>query len=609
MRDKSQLWQQASRFQSLLVLVLMIVAMSLLSDRFLTQANGLNIMRQISVNVCLSIGMTMVILSGGIDLSVGSVLAFSGAITAGLIKSAIPLPWLGVELQFTTWGAIVAGLIVGLCLGWFNGQMITRLKIPPFVATLGMLSIARGMTMLWTKGFPITGLGDGFAILGTRSVLGVPTPVWIAGGLVGVFVLLTKKTRVGRYIYAVGGNEQTARLSGLNVNRIKVIVYTLAGALSAVAGLIMTSRSGLGSAQRGSRIRIGQHRRSRHWRNVTFRRPRYHPRNRHRVPDHRSLKQRTGPVKRLALLATSGQRRCHFDRRGHRSHARVQRLNQDVPTSGHSSGCRHECSRHWDEMAGFFATHLQRRPAMITDFRASKLYRLLHQVESVASVSRRLKMSQKTVRKYRDAGRLPSQVERPERTCRTRPDPLAEFWSEIESLLQQDSQLKPYAILGWLKQKYNPPQGEPRVTDSIRRSLERRVQRWKLQHGVEQEINFPQVHHAGDVLAFDFVVMNSLKITVNGKPLDHMLFHAVFTDSLVRKPGAFINATASHSIDNGPIDGEEFPPCSQILRVFHPQNHRLSLVSGQSLMRVLYPYSHMIADSLHEKIGERARNP
>lgn len=247
MRDKSQIWQRASRFQSLLVLVLMVAAMSLLSDRFLTQANGLNIMRQISVNVCLSIGMTMVILSGGIDLSVGSVLAFSGAITAGLIKSAIPLPWLGVELQFTAWGAIMAGLTVGLCLGWFNGQMITRLKIPPFVATLGMLSIARGMTMLWTKGFPITGLGDGFAILGTQSVLGVPTPVWIAGCLVGVFVLLTRKTRVGRYIYAVGGNEQTARLSGLNVNRIKVIVYTLAGGLSAIAGLIMTSR--LDSAQ------------------------------------------------------------------------------------------------------------------------------------------------------------------------------------------------------------------------------------------------------------------------------------------------------------------------------------------------------------------------
>ncbi len=200
MRDNSQFWQLATRFQSLLVLVLMIVTMSLLSDRFLTQANGLNIMRQISVNVCLSIGMTMVILSGGIDLSVGSVLAFSGAITAGLIKSAIPMTWLGVEFQFTTGGAILAGLSVGVLLGWFNGQMITRLKIPPFVATLGMLSIARGMTMLWTKGFPITGLGDGFAFIGTGSVLGLPVPVWVAASLVGLSALFTKKMKLGRYI-------------------------------------------------------------------------------------------------------------------------------------------------------------------------------------------------------------------------------------------------------------------------------------------------------------------------------------------------------------------------------------------------------------------------
>lgn len=247
MLDNPKFWQHASRYQSLLVLILMVVAMSLLSDRFLTPANGWNIMRQISVNVCLSIGMTMVILTRGIDLSVGSILAFAGAVTAGLIKEEVPLTWLGVEVQFTTWGAIVAGLFVGTFLGWFNGQMITRLRIPPFVATLGMLSIARGLTMLWTKGFPITGLGDDFAIIGARWVLGVPTPVWIAAILVGIFVLITKKTQWGRYIYAVGGNEQTAILSGLNVNRVKVIVYTLAGALSAVAGLIMTSR--LDSAQ------------------------------------------------------------------------------------------------------------------------------------------------------------------------------------------------------------------------------------------------------------------------------------------------------------------------------------------------------------------------
>lgn len=242
-----QLTGFVSRFQSLFVLVLMIVAMSVLSDKFFTIDNGWNILRQNSVNVCLSIGMTLVILSGGIDLSVGSVLAFAGAITAGLIKSPIPLPWLGVELQCTPFGGVVAGMVVGGFLGWFNGQMITRVKIPPFVATLGMLSIARGMTMLWTKGFPITGLGEQFAAIGTRSYVGVPAPVWVAGLLVVAFVVITQKTRFGRYVYAVGGNEQTAILSGLNVNRIKVIVYTLAGALSAIAGLIVTSR--LDSAQ------------------------------------------------------------------------------------------------------------------------------------------------------------------------------------------------------------------------------------------------------------------------------------------------------------------------------------------------------------------------
>ncbi len=168
---------------------------------------------------------------------------------------------------------------------------------------------------------------------------------------------------------------------------------------------------------------------------------------------------------------------------------------------------------------------------MITDVRASKMFRFLRDGESVASISRRLKMGEKTIRKYRDADQLPSQIERPERNYRTRPDPLTKFWPEIETLLQQDSKLKPYAILDWLKQKYNPPEGQLRVTDSIRRTLERRVQSWKLEHGVEQDVKFPQVHHAGDVIAFDFVVMNGLKITVGGKPFDHMMFHAVFTYS------------------------------------------------------------------------------
>ena len=189
-----------------------------------------------------AIGMTMIILSGGIDLSVGSVLAFSGAVTAGLLKNGVALQRFDALIEFTVWGAIGAGLAVGAALGWFNGFVITRFKLPPFVATLGMLSIARGLTMLWTGGFPITGLGEEYGFIGTGHALGVPMPVWISAALAAFFVLITRRTPFGRYLYAVGGNERAALLSGLNVKRVKLLAYTLGGALSAVAGLLVTAR-------------------------------------------------------------------------------------------------------------------------------------------------------------------------------------------------------------------------------------------------------------------------------------------------------------------------------------------------------------------------------
>jgi ribose transport system permease protein len=234
-------------FRSLIALALMVLAMSLLSDKFLSPENGWNILRQISVNLCLSIGMTLIILTGGIDLSVGAILALSGAVAAALLKNGLVLAALSVRLQFTVSGAIVAGLMVGAAAGWFNGLVITRFRLPPFVATLGMFSIARGLTMLWTGGFPITGLGPAFGFLGTGVFLGIPMPVWISGTLVAVFVVLTRKTRFGRYIFAVGGNERAALLSGLPVGRIKLEVYTLGGLLAGAAGLIVTAR--LDSAQ------------------------------------------------------------------------------------------------------------------------------------------------------------------------------------------------------------------------------------------------------------------------------------------------------------------------------------------------------------------------
>jgi ribose transport system permease protein len=231
-----------TRFQSLFALAVMVIALSVASEQFLTVANLRNILLQISVNLCLSIGMTLIILTGGIDLSVGAILGLAGAVAAGLLKNGLALKFAGVQLQFTVFGAIIAGIAVGLALGLFNGIAITRFKLPPFVATLGMLSIGRGLTMLWTNGFPITALGPKFGFIGAGFWLGVPTAIWVSAVLVGAFYLISIHTTLGRYIYAVGGSERAAAFAGLNVNRVKVWVYMLGGGLAAVAGLVLTAR-------------------------------------------------------------------------------------------------------------------------------------------------------------------------------------------------------------------------------------------------------------------------------------------------------------------------------------------------------------------------------
>ena len=232
--------------QSLIALLLMIIVMTILSEKFFTTGNLWNVLRQISVNLCISVGMTLVILTGGIDLSVGSILALTGAVTAGLLKNGVAIEPLNLLIRYNAFGAVCVGLVLGLALGLFNGAVITRFKVAPFVVTLGMLTIARGLTMLWTGGYPITGLG-GFSSLGTGWFAGIPMPVWITLFVVGIFIVIMKKTRFGRYVYAIGGNEQASHLSGLNVKRVKIAVYAICGLLSAVAAMIVTAR--LDSAQ------------------------------------------------------------------------------------------------------------------------------------------------------------------------------------------------------------------------------------------------------------------------------------------------------------------------------------------------------------------------
>lgn len=235
------------KLRPLIALFILCVVLSLLSDKFLTVNNAWNVMRQISVNICISVGMTLIVLTSGIDLSVGSVLAFCGAVTAGLLKNGIPIEATNTYVGFTLLGAILVGLIVGGLLGFFNGWVITKFKVPPFVATLAMLTIARGLTMLFTKGFPISGLGKEFAFIGTGWFWGMPIPVWISLVVIIFAFWLTTRTKLGRYIYAIGGNEKAAKLSGINIKKVKTTVYVIAGVLAAVGGIMVTSR--LDSAQ------------------------------------------------------------------------------------------------------------------------------------------------------------------------------------------------------------------------------------------------------------------------------------------------------------------------------------------------------------------------
>jgi len=239
--------QTLSRFQSLIALVVLCIILSILSDKFFTADNGLNVLRQIAVNICIATGMTLIVLTAGIDLSVGSVLALCGAVTAGLLKNGIEIPAGNLFIGFTVLGAVLGGILLGSLLGWFNGFTITKFKVPPFVATLAMLTIARGFTMLYTKGHPISNLGESFAFIGTGWFLGIPVPVYIAAIVVLLAVFVTQKTKMGRYIYAIGGNEQAAKLSGINIKKVKIKVYAMAGALAALGGIIVTSR--LDSAQ------------------------------------------------------------------------------------------------------------------------------------------------------------------------------------------------------------------------------------------------------------------------------------------------------------------------------------------------------------------------
>lgn len=229
--------QILSKMGPLIGLAVMFIILSFLSPYFLTTDNLLNITRQVTVNAILATGMTFVIISAGIDLSVGSILALSGCVMALALKSGVGI-----------FPGILIGLATGSLCGFVNGFLIGVMRIPPFIATLGMMSIARGLVLVVTKGYPVFGLPVGFDYLGTGylwDVIPVSLILTIIVVVAAHFVL--KHMKIGRYVYVIGGNEEAAVLSGINVKLHKTIIYTICGFLAGLASVMFVSR--LNSAQ------------------------------------------------------------------------------------------------------------------------------------------------------------------------------------------------------------------------------------------------------------------------------------------------------------------------------------------------------------------------
>jgi len=225
--------RQLGTLSGLLVLGLVLWA---LTPHFLTLSNLLNVAEQATIIAIVAVGMTFVILTAGIDLSVGSVLAFAGVVMASALHAGAPLPF-----------ALLAGLVTGTVCGLVNGLLITLGRLPPFIATLGMMSVARGTALMYTGGRPISGFSENFRWLATGEVLRVPIPVIVMIGIYAIAFFVLTRTKLGRYTYAIGGNEEATHLSGVNVRFYKTVVYGLAGLFSGLAAILLTAR--LNSAQ------------------------------------------------------------------------------------------------------------------------------------------------------------------------------------------------------------------------------------------------------------------------------------------------------------------------------------------------------------------------
>lgn len=239
------LFKLVNEYRSLLILIVMLVLATFLSTNFLSTNNLLNIVRQISISGIVGAGMSFVILTGGIDLSVGSIVGLSGVVSASVMVSTE-----SVILS------VIVGLMVGILCGSINGFFIAKLRIPAFIVTLGMMTLLRGVILVYTKGSPIPVRLDAYQFIGKGAIFGIPMPVTLLMTvfLIGYFIL--HHTTYGREVYAIGGNREATRLSGIQVVRTEWGVYIINGLLSALAGIVLTARLGSAQSTGGSGIEM-----------------------------------------------------------------------------------------------------------------------------------------------------------------------------------------------------------------------------------------------------------------------------------------------------------------------------------------------------------------
>jgi ribose/xylose/arabinose/galactoside ABC-type transport system permease subunit len=243
-RGLARLNIQVENIASGVVLVGLVIVLSIVSPAFLSFSNFLDIARVVAITGIIAAGMTLVIITGGIDLSVGSTVGLVGAVTASLVANSASNSDFVTDFKLPVPLAALVGLAVGSLIGFINGLIITKTKIEPFMATLGSMIFVKGLLYLFTGGYPVDfqPMPRDFAFIGQGAMLGIPTPVWLFAVVVAALWWISRRMSVGRAIYAIGGNPEAARLSGLKVDRTKIYVYTLLGFLAGLAGIVLTSR-------------------------------------------------------------------------------------------------------------------------------------------------------------------------------------------------------------------------------------------------------------------------------------------------------------------------------------------------------------------------------